>query len=43
MYDEVTTLLQNVFSRDPDNIEARVIQAQALFGKGDIKQGTGDT
>src|SRR5438477_6476416 len=39
-YDDVTGLLQNVFSRDPDNIEGRVIQAQALLGKGDIKQGT---
>src|SRR5881275_3295286 len=39
-YDEVAALLQNVFSRDPDNIEARVIQAQALLGKGDLKQGT---
>src|SRR5437868_5971387 len=39
-YDEVAALLQNVFSRDPDNIEGRVIQAQALLGKGDIKQGT---
>jgi len=39
-YDEVAALLQNVFSRDPDNIEARVIHAQALLGKGDIKQGT---
>src|SRR5437660_3430406 len=39
-YDEVAALLQNVFSRDPDNIDARVIQGQALLGKGDIKQGT---
>src|SRR5947208_12188856 len=39
-YDDVTALLQNVFSRDPDNIEARVIQAQTLLGKGDVKQGT---
>src|SRR5437588_2280949 len=39
-YDEVAALLQNGFSRDPDNIEGRVIQAQALLGKGDIKQGT---
>jgi tetratricopeptide (TPR) repeat protein len=39
-YDEVGSLLQNVFSRDPDNIEARVVQAQALLGKGDLKQGT---
>src|SRR5437763_11460099 len=39
-YDEVATLLQNVFSRDPDNIEGRVVQAQELLGKGDIKQGT---
>src|SRR5438874_9275102 len=39
-YDGVTGLLQNVFSRDPDNIEGRVIQAQALLGKGDVKQGT---
>src|SRR5438477_4218265 len=39
-HDEVATLLQNVFSRDPDNIEGRVVQAQALLGKGDIKQGT---
>ena len=40
-YDEVPTLLQNVFSRDPDNIEGRVAQAQALMAKGDFKQGTG--
>jgi tetratricopeptide (TPR) repeat protein len=39
-YDEVAALLQNVFSRDPDNIEARVIQAQGLLGKGDVNQGT---
>src|SRR6266480_2787168 len=39
-YDEVGELLQNVFSRDPDNIEGRVVQAQALLGKGDLKQGT---
>src|SRR4029077_14594026 len=39
-YDEVVALLQNVFSRDPDNIEGRVVQAQALLGKGDLKQGT---
>jgi len=39
-YDDVIALLQNVFSRDPDNIEARVVQAQALLGKGDLKQGT---
>ncbi|HMC27829.1 MAG TPA: tetratricopeptide repeat protein, partial [Verrucomicrobiae bacterium] len=39
-YDEVATLLQNVFSRDPDNIDGRVVEAQALLGKGDLKQGT---
>src|SRR5438105_11966119 len=39
-YAELATLLQDVFSRDPDNIEGRVVQAQALLGKGDIKQGT---
>ena len=39
--DEVIKLLQNVFSRDPDNIEGRVAQAEALIGKGDLKQGTG--
>src|SRR5437762_11329167 len=39
-HDEVATLLQNVFSRDPDNIEGRMVQAQALLGKGDLKQGT---
>src|SRR6266513_2294854 len=39
-YDEVAALIQNVFSRDPDNIEGRAVQAQALLGKGDIKQGT---
>src|SRR5437764_1970045 len=39
-YDEVGALLQNVFNRDPDNIEGRVVQAQALIGKGDLKQGT---
>jgi tetratricopeptide (TPR) repeat protein len=40
-YDEVGSLLQNVFSRDPDNIEGRIGQAQALIAKGDLKQGTG--
>ncbi len=39
-YNEVPALLQNVFSRDPDNFEGRVLQAQALLGKGDSKQGT---
>jgi tetratricopeptide (TPR) repeat protein len=39
-YDEVGALLQNVFSRDPDNVEGRVVQAQGLLGKGDLKQGT---
>src|SRR5437763_7539722 len=39
-YDEVAALLQNVFSRDPDNIDGRGVEAQALLGKGDLKQGT---
>src|SRR5438067_4645393 len=39
-YDEVAALLQNVFSRDPDNIDGRLVQAQALLAKGDLKQGT---
>src|SRR5438270_2193515 len=39
-YDEVAALLENVFSRDPDNIDGRVVQAQGLLGKGDLKQGT---
>src|SRR5438874_13302072 len=39
-YDEVGALLQNVFNLDPDNIEGRMVQAQALIGKGDLKQGT---
>src|SRR5207253_343708 len=39
-YDEVVALLQNVFSRDPDNLEGRVLQAQSFLGKGDLKQGT---
>lgn len=36
-YDEVPHLLENVFSRDPDNLEARLAQAQSLIGKGDGK------
>src|SRR4029077_9735061 len=39
-YDEGAALVQNVLKRDPDNIEGRVIQAQALLGKGDLEQGT---
>src|SRR3982750_1921370 len=37
-YDEAIALLQNVFSRDPDNVEGKVVEAQARLGKGDSKQ-----
>ncbi len=37
-YDEVAALLQNVFSRDPDNIEAQVIH-----GAGPVRQGRHQT
>jgi len=35
-YDEVASLLENVFSRDPDNTEARLLQGQMLLEKGDV-------
>jgi tetratricopeptide (TPR) repeat protein len=38
-YDEAIALLQNVFSRDADNVEGKVVEAQARLGKGDSKQG----
>ncbi len=34
-YDESLSLLENIFTRDPDNPEARVLQSEVLLAKGD--------
>jgi tetratricopeptide (TPR) repeat protein len=36
-YDETDRLLENVFSRDPDDLEARLLKAQVLLAKADAK------
>jgi tetratricopeptide (TPR) repeat protein len=36
-YDEAEGLLGNVFSRDPDDLEARLLKAQVLLAKADVK------
>lgn len=33
-YDESLALLENIFSRDPDNPDARILQSEALLAKG---------
>jgi cytochrome c-type biogenesis protein CcmH/NrfG len=37
-YDESLSLLENVLSRDPQNIDARTLEAQALLAKGETKK-----
>ena len=37
-YDESLSLLENVISRDPQNIDARTLEAQALLAKGETKK-----
>jgi Putative Zn-dependent protease, contains TPR repeats len=37
-YDESISLLENVTSRDPQNVDARTLEAQALLAKGDSKK-----
>lgn len=39
-YDEALKLLDNVFGRDPDNIDARMVQAGAWIAKGENKKAT---
>jgi tetratricopeptide (TPR) repeat protein len=41
-YDESLTLLQNVFSRDAENIDARVLEAKVWLAKGETKRATED-
>ncbi len=38
-YDEATSFLENIFSRDPDNPEAGILQAQVWMAKGDPAKG----
>jgi tetratricopeptide (TPR) repeat protein len=35
-YDESLRLLENVFSRDPDNLDARLLQTDVLIAKGEV-------
>ena len=37
-YDESLKLLENVFTRDPQNVEARILEAEARLAKGDAKK-----
>lgn len=37
-YDEAAKVLENVFSRDPQNPEARILEAEILLAKGDTKK-----
>jgi tetratricopeptide (TPR) repeat protein len=37
-YDEALSLLQNVFSRDPENLDGRRLESQVLLAKGDTKK-----
>lgn len=37
-YDEALKVLENVFSRDPQNPEARILEANVLLAKGDTKK-----
>ena len=37
-YDEALSLLENVFSRDPENIDGRRLQSDVLLAKGDTKK-----
>lgn len=37
-YDDALGLLENVFTRDPDNIDSRLVQTQILLAKGETKK-----
>lgn len=37
-YDESLKLLENVFNRDPENLDARFVRTDALLAKGDARQ-----
>ena len=37
-YDEALSLLENVFSRDPENIDGRRLQSNVLVAKGETKK-----
>ncbi|MBA3570209.1 MAG: tetratricopeptide repeat protein, partial [Pyrinomonadaceae bacterium] len=37
-YDEAIKLVENVFSRDPDNLDARMVQASAWMAKGESRK-----
>jgi len=37
-YDEALSLLQNVFSRDPENLDGHRLESQVLLAKGDTKK-----
>lgn len=37
-YDEALSLLQNVFSRDPENVDGRRLESQVLLAKGETKR-----
>ncbi len=37
-YDEALSLLQNVFSRDPQNLDGHRLESEALLAKGDTKK-----
>ncbi|HEU0272985.1 MAG TPA: tetratricopeptide repeat protein [Candidatus Udaeobacter sp.] len=38
-YDEALSLLENVFSRDPENVDGRRLEGSVLLAKGDTKKG----
>lgn len=40
-YDEALSLLQNVFSRDPENLDGRRLESQVFMAKGDTKKALG--
>ena len=40
-YDEALSLLQNVFSRDPENLDGHRLESQVLLAKGDTKKALG--
>jgi tetratricopeptide (TPR) repeat protein len=40
-YDEALSLLQNVFSRDPENLDGHRLESEVLLAKGDTKKALG--
>ena len=40
-YDEALSLLQNVFSRDPENLDGHRLESEVLMAKGDTKKALG--